>query len=119
MKTPKVVAEIGCNHKGEMDIAKEMIGIAAMFAKCDYVKFQKRHNEELLTEEEYNAPHPNPINSYGNTYGEHREYLEFTADKHGELKEYCEEIGIGYSASVWDLTSAREIIALKPDFIRG
>jgi len=118
MKTPKVVAEIGCNHKGEMNIAKEMIGIASTFARCDYVKFQKRNNKELLTEEEYNAPHPNPINSYGDTYGEHREYLEFTVDQHVELKEYCEEMGVGYSTSVWDLTSAREIASLKPDFIK-
>ena len=46
------------------------------------LKFQKRNNKELLTEEQYNAPHPNPINSYGNTYGEHREFLEFNLDQH-------------------------------------
>ena len=117
-KEPKVVAEIGCNHKGEIEIAKEMIRIAKIFCKVDYVKFQKRNIKELLTEEEYNAPHPNPINSYGDTYGAHREYLEFSLDQHRELKAYCEEIGVGYSSSVWDLTSAKEIASLNPKYIK-
>ena len=117
-KEPNVVAEIGCNHKGEMEIAKEMIKIAKIFCKVDYVKFQKRNIRELLTEEEYNTPHPNPVNSYGDTYGAHREYLEFSIEQHRELKSYCEEIGIGYSSSVWDLTSAKEIASLNPRFIK-
>jgi len=117
-KEPKVVAEIGCNHKGEIEIAKEMIKIAKIFCKVDHVKFQKRNVKELLTEEEYNAPHPNPINSYGDTYGAHREYLEFSLDQHRELKAYCEEIGVDYSSSVWDLTSAKEIGLLNPKYIK-
>lgn len=117
-KNPYVIAEIGCNHKGEMEIAKELIKMAKIFCNADAVKFQKRNNKELLTEEQYNAPHPNPANSYGNTYGAHREYLEFTAEQHGELKAYCEEVGIVYSTSVWDTTSAKEIAALKPEFIK-
>ena len=71
-KKPYVIAEIGCNHKGEMSIAKELIKIAKIFGHADAVKFQKRNNKELLTEEQYHAPHPNVSNSYGNTYGEHR-----------------------------------------------
>ena len=117
-KKPYVIAEIGCNHKGEMDIAKELIKIAKIFCNADAVKFQKRNNKELLTEEQYNTPHPNPANSYGNTYGEHREYLEFSPAQHQELKDYCEEIGIVYSTSVWDLTSAKEIASLRPEFIK-
>lgn len=115
---PKVVAEIGCNHKGEMDIAKEMIATAAIFCKADYVKFQKRNNRELLSEAQYNAPHPNPANSYGATYGEHREFLEFTLDQHRELMDFCDQMGIGYSTSVWDVTSAREMASLQPDFLK-
>jgi sialic acid synthase len=118
MKNPKVVAEIGCNHKGEMDIAHELIMMAAKFCKADYVKFQKRNPSELLSEEEYNAPHPNPINSYGESYGKHREYLEFDLDQHKQLVKWCAEYDIGYSSSVWDLTSAREIASLNPDFIK-
>ncbi|WP_264525295.1 N-acetylneuraminate synthase family protein [Flavobacterium sp. N502536] len=115
---PFVIAEIGCNHKGDMEIAKELIKIAAIFCNVDAVKFQKRNNKELLTEEQYNAPHPNASNSYGDTYGEHREYLEFDVDQHAELKQYCEEIGILYSTSVWDTTSAKEITSLNPAFIK-
>lgn len=117
-KKPYVIAEIGCNHKGEMEIAKELIKIAKIFCNADAVKFQKRNNKELLTEEQYNAPHPNSSNAYGATYGAHREYLEFDAAQHAELKNYCESIGITYSTSVWDTTSAKEITALNPDFIK-
>ena len=115
---PYVIAEIGCNHKGDMGIAKDLVQIAAKFCKVDAVKFQKRCNRELLTEEQYNAPHPNPVNSYGKTYGEHREFLEFSLDQHRQLKEWCEECGVVYSTSVWDMTSAKEIASLKPKFIK-
>lgn len=118
MKPAKVIAEIGCNHKGDMEIAKELIKVAKIFCKADVVKFQKRNNKELLTEEQYNAPHPNPTNSYGATYGEHREYLEFNLEQNRELKEYCEEMGITYSTSTWDLTSAKEIASLEPELIK-
>lgn len=118
MKTPKTVAEIGCNHKGDMDIAREMIMMIAKFCKADYAKFQKRNPKEVLTEEQYNSPHPNPINSYGETYGEHREFLEFDLDQHKQLMQWCEEFGVGYSTSVWDITSAKEIVSLNPDFIK-
>ena len=46
VESPKVVAEIGCNHKGELDNAMELISTAAIFCKADYVKFQKRNNRE-------------------------------------------------------------------------
>ena len=74
-KKPKVVSEIGCNHKGDFEIAKELIKISKE-CNAEYVKFQKRNNKELLSGEQYNAPHPNPHNSYGKSYGEHREKLE-------------------------------------------
>lgn len=115
---PKIIAEVGCNHKGDMAIAKELILTAATYCKADVVKFQKRCIKELLSIEEYNAPHPNPINSYGATYGEHREYLELTIDHHKQLQEWCMEFGIEYSTSVWDLTSAKEIVSLNPKLIK-
>lgn len=117
-KKPYVIAEIGCNHKGEMELAKELIKVAKIFCNVDAVKFQKRNNKELLTEKQYNDPHPNPVNSYGATYGAHREYLEFDVKQHQELKSYCEDIGITYSTSVWDVTSAKEIASLQPEFIK-
>jgi N-acetylneuraminate synthase len=114
----KLIAEIGCNHMGQMDIAHEMIKIAAQFCKVDAVKFQKRTNRELLTPEEYEAPHPNPAHSYGSTYGEHREFLEFDLQQHRQLKLWCEEWGVEYSTSVWDLTAAKEIATLKPKMLK-
>lgn len=117
-KAPKVIAEIGCNHKGDMEIAREMIGVAAMFCKVDVVKFQKRNNRELLSPEQYDAPHPNPANSYGETYGKHREFLELDLDQHRQLKSWCEEASVVYSTSVWDVTSAKEIASIEPDLIK-
>ena len=87
-KMPNVIAEIGCNHMGDINTAKELIDLAKE-AGAQYVKFQKRNNRELLTEEQYNAPHPNLNNSYGDTYGAHREFLEFNVQQNKELKERC------------------------------
>jgi sialic acid synthase len=118
MAYPYVIAEIGCNHRGDLDTALEMIRVAHYYANADAVKFQKRNPRELLTPEQYDAPHPNPANAYGATYGEHREFLEFSVDEHRELKAYADSIGIVYSSSVWDCTSAREIASLEPAFIK-
>jgi len=115
---PYVIAEAGCNHMGQMEIARDLIETAARFCRADAIKFQKRCSKELLTEAQYNAPHPNPNNSYGDTYGAHREFLEFTLDQHALLKEWCEQAGITYSTSVWDMTSAKEIAGLNPKFIK-
>lgn len=117
-REPYVIAEAGCNHMGDMEVAHELINTAAIFCKADAIKFQKRCPKELLTKEQYDAPHPNPHNSYGNTYGAHREYLEFTVDQHAQLKKWCDEVGITYSTSVWDMTSAKEIASLNPEFIK-
>lgn len=116
-KEPKVVAEIGCNHMGDIEIAKELIDLAKQ-SGAKYIKFQKRNNKELLTLEQYNAPHPVVENSYGNTYGEHREFLEFTKEQHAQLKEYCDSLEIVYSTSVWDVTSAKEMIEFNPEFLK-
>ncbi|MDD2652973.1 MAG: N-acetylneuraminate synthase family protein [Sulfurimonas sp.] len=116
-KEPKVIAEIGCNHMGNFEIAKELIYLAKE-SGAKYVKFQKRNNKELLTPEQYNAPHPVPANAYGDTYGAHREFLEFDKEQHRELKKYCDGIGVVYSTSVWDVTSAREMIEFAPEFLK-
>lgn len=118
MDLPAMICEIGCNHRGDMDTALEMIEQAAQFCKVDVVKFQKRSNRELLTHEEYSGAHPNPGNSYGETYGEHREFLEFDLEQHKNLKAACEEWGVIYSTSVWDVTSAKEIASLGPILIK-
>jgi len=114
---PKIIAEIGCNHMGDFEIAKDLVKLAKACG-ADYAKFQKRNPKELLTEEQYNTPHPVAYNAYGSTYGAHREFLELSAVQHQSLKRYAESIDIGYATSVWDITSANEIIALEPDFIK-
>jgi N-acetylneuraminate synthase len=85
---------------------------------ADYVKFQKRNPIKAVPEHMHNQPHPCPMHSFGETYLGHRQNLEFTVKQHRELKTYCNEIGIGYSSSVWDEDSARDIISLNPDFIK-
>ena len=115
-KPCKTIAEIGCNHKGDINIAKELI-LLAKNCGADVAKFQKRNSKELLPKEQYNAPHPNPINSYGETYGGHREFLEFSKEEHKDLMNYCDSVDIEYSTSVWDVTSAKEIAELNPGLI--
>lgn len=117
-KKPIVIAEVGCNHMGDFELAKEFIKRAVIYCNVDVIKFQKRNVRELLTKEQYYTPHPNPSNSFGKTYGEHREFLEFTKEQHQVLKNICEEFGVTYSSSVWDLTSAKEIAYLKPNLIK-
>ncbi|GDY12600.1 N-acetylneuraminate synthase [Planctomycetota bacterium] len=118
MRTPAtVIAEIGCNHKGDLQIAEQLVAMAKLTG-ADVAKFQKRCNRELLTPEEFAAPHPNPMHAYGSTYGEHREFLEFTIEQHAHLQRHCRHVGIDYATSVWDCTSAREIVGLDPRFIK-
>jgi len=114
---PRVIAEIGCNHRGEIETAKELLTLAKQ-SGADVGKFQKRCPKELLTPEQYNAAHPNPHNSFGSTYGEHREFLELSLEDHRDLQAHCKSIGLEYSCSVWDTTSAKEIIKLNPILIK-
>jgi len=117
MENFPVVCEIGCNHMGKIDLAKDL-ALSASQCGASVIKFQKRNNQELLSKEEYEAPHPVPENSYGKTYGEHREFLEFDLSQHALLKEYIESLNCIYSTSVWDLTSAKEITELEPALIK-
>ena len=83
-KNPTVIAEIGCNHKGDLKIAKKMVESAANCG-ANFVKFQKRDNKYLLGKK-YNLPHPVPENSYGKSYGLHRDFLEFNLQQYRFLK---------------------------------
>jgi len=116
--SPVVVAEVGCNHRGDFDCAVEMVRVAAEVCSADVVKFQKRHSRSLLSEAEYDAPHPNPVHAFGETYGAHREYLEFSLVQHRELKAACEAVGVAYATSVWDIVSAREIVKIEPVLLK-
>jgi sialic acid synthase len=99
-----VIAEIGHNHQGSVEKAKELFD-EAKATGAHAVKLQKRDNRGLYTREMYNKPYENE-NSYGATYGEHREYLEFGKAEYEELKAYAAEIGITFFATAFDLASA-------------
>jgi len=117
-KEVKIIAEIGCNHQGKVELAKEMIKQAKL-AGADYVKTQKRDNICWLNKNpKWNEPHPNLTHSFGNSYFEHRDFLELDTKQHKELKEYADSIGIGYSSSCWDLQSAKDLISLDLDIIK-
>lgn len=117
-KSPVIIAEIGCNHKGSFNIAKKMID-AAKNCGANYAKFQKRDNKYLLGEK-YFEKHPNPHNSYGKNYGKHREFLEFSIEQHYQLYKYCQKIKIGYATSVWDINSAKQYVKskIKLDYLK-
>lgn len=110
-----IIAEIGCNHQGDMGIAQRMIQAVA---ECgvNAVKFQKRTLAEMpaaLMESPYEGP-----NSYGRTYGEHRAALEFDWEQHGALREHARECGVGYVCTPYDLPALEFVAALGPDAVK-
>ncbi len=98
-----VIAEVGHNHQGSLEQCREIFA-AAKHAGANAVKLQKRDNRSLYTVEMYNKPYENP-NSFGTTYGEHREHLEFGREEYLALKEYCWELEIDFFATAFDLPS--------------
>lgn len=109
-----VIAEAGCNHMGDLGIAKEMI-LMAKICGANYVKFQKR---DMKGHPEWKNKLYDNRNSFGLNYLEHRQHLEFSLEQHKELKTFCENKNIGYACSVWDIKSVKEIISLDPKFIK-
>lgn len=99
-----VIAEIGHNHQGDVEKAKQLIE-AAHRCGVDAVKLQKRDNRRLYTKTFYEQVY-NSENSFGRTYGEHREYLELGRDEYVELKAYAESLGMVFFATAFDEPSA-------------
>lgn len=96
-----VIAEIGINHNGDINLAKKLIDMA-VFAECDAVKFQKRTVELVYTSEELARPRENP---FGPTNGDLKRGLEFGEEEYREIDRYCKERGIMWFASPWDVKS--------------
>ncbi len=111
-----IIAEIGINHQGDVNIAKEMIKTAK---ECgvDAVKFQKRTTNKVLTKKALQRNYENR-NSFGKTYGEHREALELSYEEYYVLKEYADNIGILFSASGWDAESVDFLDKLGVPFFK-
>lgn len=105
-----VIAEIGNNHQGNLDKCKEMFRVAKECG-ANAVKLQKRDNRSLYTKAAFDKPYEHE-NSFGSTYGEHREYLEFGQGEYQELKEYAAQIGITFFATAFDFPSADFLAAL-------
>lgn len=99
-----VIAELGHNHQGDLELAKKMI-LAASSAGANAVKLQKRSNRDLFTKAYYDKPYESE-NSYGATYGEHREFLEFGKDEYVELQAYSKQLGVEFFATAFDFQSA-------------
>ncbi|HBF36345.1 MAG TPA: N-acetylneuraminate synthase [Firmicutes bacterium] len=95
------IAEIGINHNGDINIAKKLIDIAKD-AGCDAVKFQKRTIDKVYTQEFLDSPRESP---WGNTQRSQKEGLEFGLSEYQEINRYCQETGIDWFASAWDLES--------------
>ena len=99
-----VIAEIGHNHQGDLEKCKEMFAVAKGMG-ADAVKLQKRDNRQLFTRAMYDSPYEHR-NSYGATYGEHRDALEFDMSGYRELKRYAKELGILFFSTAFDIPSA-------------
>lgn len=99
-----IIAEIGHNHQGSLETCKKLFS-AAKNAGVNAVKLQKRDNKTLFTREAYNKVYDNP-NSYGKTYGEHRQFLEFGWHEYVELQKCAKELGLDFFATAFDIPSA-------------
>jgi N-acetylneuraminate synthase len=109
-ETCYVVAEIGINHNGDLDIARKLIS-AALLACCDAVKFQKRTTEVVYTPEELARPRESP---FGKTNGDLKRALEFGFKEYKAIDEYCQQHGIPWFASCWDEASVDFIEQFNP-----
>lgn len=107
-----LIAEIGINHNGDINIAKKLIS-ASKAAGFDAVKFQKRTISKVYTKEFLDSPRESP---WGTTQRQQKEGLELSGEEYQEIDRYCRELGIVWSASAWDLDSQRFIRNFKVPF---
>lgn len=98
-----LIAEIGINHNGDLDIAKKLID-AAKESGCDSVKFQKRDIDTVYTEEYLKSYRKSP---WGETQRSQKEGLEFNYENYCEIDKYCKKLDIQWFASAWDLKSQK------------
>lgn len=96
-----IIAEIGINHNGSIEITKQLID-AAIASGCDAVKFQKRTVDVVYTKEELAKPRENP---FGTTNGDLKRGLEFGVEEYGIINAYCQKKGILWFSSCWDEAS--------------
>src|ERR1035437_5441279 len=105
-----IIAEIGINHNGDIDLARRLISVAVA-AGCDAVKFQKRTVEIVYTPEELAKPRENP---FGSTNGDLKRGLEFGLEQYRAIDEYCRLHKVLWFASCWDEASVDFIAKFDP-----
>lgn len=110
----KIVAEIGINHNGDLDLVTKMIMVAKT-AGCDFVKFQKRTIEKVYTKEELDKPRESP---WGTTNREQKMGLELDIHQYHAINTLCAEQGIGWFASPWDVDSVDFLAQYNPPYIK-
>jgi len=115
MKKTYIIAEIGINHNGDLDIAKRLIDIASL-SGCDAVKFQKRNPDVCVPEHQKNVMRDTPWGTM--TYLEYKYKVEFEKAEYDEIDRYCKEKGISWSASPWDLDSLEFLNQYDLPFIK-
>ena len=108
----KYIAEIGINHNGNINIAKQLIDMAVEHG-CHAVKFQKRTIDVVYTEEFLSSPRSSP---WGTTQREQKRALEFGQDEYERIDEYCRKRGIIWFASAWDLGALKFLEQFKPPY---
>lgn len=126
MKT-YIIAEIGQNHNGSVDIAKLIIDLITrpiveetfglQLEPINAVKLQKRDLNEELTISEMNKPYDNP-NSFGRTYGEHRKYLELSDEEHFELYKYTKSKKLDFIETICSPGALSILKYFYPDFLK-
>ena len=105
-----VIAEIGINHNGDVDLAKRLISVAVA-AGCDAVKFQKRTVDVVYTAKELAQPRPNP---FGDTNGDLKRGLEFGQEEYAEINAFCKQVKIDWFVSPWDEASVDFVEKYNP-----
>lgn len=110
-----LVGELGINHCGDEEKALEIVNA---FSFLEAIKIQKMTPSDFVRPQLQDKPHANPANSFGKTYLEHRENLELSIEFYRELKKVIKKNGQLFGASVCDVLSAKQIIDLKPDYIK-
>jgi N-acetylneuraminate synthase len=115
MKKTYIIAEIGINHNGSLDVAKKLIDISAA-AGCDAVKFQKRNPDVCVPEHQKSVMRDTPWGKM--TYLDYKHKVEFGKEEYDEIDRYCKEKNIAWSASPWDLDSLEFLNQYDIPFIK-
>jgi len=115
MNKTYIIAEIGINHNGDLDIAKKLIDVAAV-SGCDAVKFQKRNPDVCVPDHQKNVMRDTPWGTM--TYLQYKYRMEFEKQEYDQIDAYCRDKSIDWSASPWDMDSLDFLLQYDMPFIK-